>query len=291
MAMVVLYIACSTLLGYQILLLLQRAFGLRHRQLLAEREPAWFFLLPSSFALGWMLSGWLAYMSAWLIPSTHPAATGGTITLCVMPVAAFLLRRHTDRSSSGNDQEWSWEYFLLALSVLSFALFLCCSTFAGSDGGWIISRPVWSDFIAHTAMVRSFSLGSNVPAEYPFFAGPGIHYHFLFYFACAVLESFGLPLEWSINLPSALCLSALLMVIAHISAMLSGKRTAAALAVFLFVFPGSLKFLDFFRTLPDFGPHSILQSLTGSPGFIGSAPYDDWGLWALNVYANQRHFA
>lgn len=166
-----------------------------------------------------------------------------------------------------------------------FSLFLMIHTF-GYDGRThtiLIASKLWSDFAAHVPLIRSFSMGSNWPPEYPLFPGEPIRYHFLFYALVGFLEKAGLPLDWALNLPSAIGFTLLLWGIWSLAKSLFGDARVAALSILFFLFNGSLSFLQFFRrqpltlaTFPAFGPWD---------GGVISA------FWNLNIYTNQRHLA
>ena len=83
-----------------------------------------------------------------------------------------------------------------------FGFFLMFSTFSSMDGNMIISSKAWSDFASHIPLIRSFSLGSNFPVEYPLFPGEPIKYHFIFYYLVGLLEKIGLNIGLALNIPS-----------------------------------------------------------------------------------------
>ena len=118
-------------------------------------------------------------------------------------------------------------------------------TFQYHNHTFYISAKVWSDFAAHLPLIRSFSWGQNWPPEYPLFPGEPIRYHFLFYFLVGQLEKLGLPLDWALNLPSALGFGGLLTIIYLFSKFIFQSSLTGFLAVILFLFNSSLSFLEF----------------------------------------------
>ena len=194
-------------------------------------------------------------------------------------------------------------WFIAALIIWMIgAGWLMGSTF-GLSGPYIrAAYSVFSDFAPHTALVRSFSHGMNFPTEYPHFAGDGISYHFLFYFLAGNLHFLGLPISWAINLPSWLGLLSFSLLLGTLAVQLTGKAVLYLLSPAMFFLRSSLAFWTHLRdwlnqqalisshyppSLPT--PRQWLDMLWHQSSFIGSTPHDDWGLWGINVFANQRH--
>src|SRR3989344_8019775 len=82
------------------------------------------------------------------------------------------------------------------------------------------ATTTWSDFGSHLPLIRSFSIGANLPRllrgeapEYPLFPGAPIRYHFLFYAIVGLLERIGVRIDWALNVPSALGLGFLMVMI------------------------------------------------------------------------------
>ena len=182
--------------------------------------------------------------------------------------------------------------FFVALFVFSW--WLMWKTFRiNSTGNLEVATKVWSDFAATIPLIRSFSLGQNFPPQYPLFSGPPIRYHFLFFFAVGMLEKIGIQLDWALNLLSTFSFFFLLLGIYFLSKEIFKKRSVSAIACLLFLFNGSLSFLEFFKKHP-FSAKTF-QDITGNNIFPSFAPYDGskliTGFWNLNVYTNQRHLA
>lgn len=179
----------------------------------------------------------------------------------------------------------------VTFSIL-FSFWLMFSTFSYKDGSIIMASKVWSDFAANIPLIRSFSFGSNFPPEYPIFANIPIHYHFLFYFFVGILEKVGLPINFALNIPSALGFFALLILIYLFAKRLFASQKVAILSVIFFLFNGSLSFVFFLKD------HSLskdfLPQLINNEKFSAFGPYDNnivSAFWNLNIYTNQRHLA
>lgn len=161
-----------------------------------------------------------------------------------------------------------------------------------SQGNLIIASKVWSDFAATIPLIRSFSLGSNFPPQYPLFPGFPIKYHFVFYAFVGFFEKIGFPLDWALNIPSTISFFVLLILIYVFSKKVFQKREVGILAIILFLFNGSLSFIEFFKINPlSINSFSDIISNSKFPSF---APYDGkiiTAFWNLNIYTNQRHLA
>lgn len=210
---------------------------------------------------------------------------------------------HGERPIQRGWQVWPWHppvrnpgdlgVLLTTAGWLLFAVWLMISGFAIRWGRLGAGYSIFSDFAPHTALVRSFAIGANWPTTYPHFANDGIRYHFLFYFLCGNLNYLGLPIDWAINLPSILSFFSLTTVLTTTATVLTGRLAAGLLTPWLFFMRSSLAFFTYLADLwQEYGlsPDHWLPALLGQSTFIGSTPRDDWGLWAINVYANQRHF-
>lgn len=197
--------------------------------------------------------------------------------------------------------------FSLALFALAaFALFYYSFHVKGHmiDAGY----SVFSDLSPHTALISSFAHGLNFPTEYPHFPGEGIRYHFLFYFLCGNLNRMGLRIDHALNIPSALTMICCFMLLGVLAVLITGRRATFWLAPVLVLFRSSYAIVTQISdlaanshivtaaevaTLPaSVSSNSVLLAIHRfftNTVWIGDTPYDNWGLWAVNVYANQRH--
>ena len=175
-----------------------------------------------------------------------------------------------------------------------FSWWLMWKTFrVNASGNLEIATKVWSDFAATIPLIRSFSFGQNWPPQYPLFAGPPIRYHFAFFAGVGLLEKIGLPLDWALNLPSALSFFLLLLAIYFLSFEIFKKKSVSIMSCLFFLFNGSFAFLDFFKKYP-LSIHT-LTDIFNHDSFLAFGPY--YGnktisaFWSLNIYTNQRHLA
>lgn len=165
-------------------------------------------------------------------------------------------------------------------------------TFSYKDGTLQISLKVWSDFAGNIPLIRSFSLGNNFPTQYPLFSGEPINYHFLFYLMVGLFEKAGLPIDYALNIPSALSFTLLIAAIYLLGESLFKNKAVGLLGVVFFLLNGSLSFLQFFKDHP-LSSNTINQILTNNtyPSFAPYGPGIVSAFWTLNTYINQRHLA
>ncbi len=176
--------------------------------------------------------------------------------------------------------------FILALC---FSTWLMFSSFNIQQGNMQISAKSWSDFASHIPLIRSFSLGDNLPPQYPLFSGPTIKYHFLFYLIVGLLEKAGIRIDFALNIPSIIGFTFLILMIYIFAKEIFKSRAVGILSIFLFLFNSSLSFITFFQK------HSFsIQEIIANKSFTNFGPYDGGvisAFWNLNIYTNQRHLA
>ncbi|OGH10831.1 MAG: hypothetical protein A3B38_03985 [Candidatus Levybacteria bacterium RIFCSPLOWO2_01_FULL_36_13] len=182
---------------------------------------------------------------------------------------------------------------LIILFSLIFSSWLMFSTFSYKDSDMLIAGKAWSDFGSHIPLIRSFSLGDNFPPQYPLFSDAPIKYHFLFYALTGVLEKAGLRIDFALNVPSIFGFSFLIIMIYVFAKKIFKSAAVGILSVILFLFNGSLSFLNFFSKHP-LSINSFNEVLTNQT-FPSFGPYDHTStvsaFWNLNIYTNQRHLA
>lgn len=182
--------------------------------------------------------------------------------------------------------------FLFSIFFL-FSNFLMWKTFRLTSSGDIqIATKAWSDFAATIPLIRSFSYGSNFPPQYPIFAGPPIRYHFIFFAIVGFLEKIGVPLDWALNSLSSLGFFLLLVAIYVVGKTIFKSKAVGVISTILFLFNGSIGFLEFFKKHP-LSVNTLINIITNTI-FPSFGPYDGnivSAFWNLNIYTNQRHLA
>lgn len=180
--------------------------------------------------------------------------------------------------------------FSIVLFTVAFS-FIIIYSYRISGENLMAGASVFSDLSPHTAMVSSFGKGTNFPTQYMHFSGDGIQYHFFFYFLSGILEYLGMSIDFALNVPSILTAIACFCLLGLLSVLLSGRRLTFVLAPILVLFRSSLNI--FYLADSAFSNGSSLSdfisSVTKFDLWFGQTPYDNWGVWAVNVFANQRH--
>lgn len=294
-----LYVLVATLLGAVLVRWLwSRVWApALDRPLFGERPavgalPAWMVFWPAAWVVGTLALGWASFLWAQaagsiLLGSLGSLAVGATV---VVLIAVWSIRQRGLRATLGLLPRRPLGVDLAyTLAALLLAAFIAFRTLWVDDGALRVGVTVVSDFGPHLAIIRSFSEGVNFPPQYPHFPDGTMRYHFMFQFHVATLEALGLRLDWAFNLPSMLGLTACLMLLYALAAAMFGSRAVAALAGVLFMFRSS--FAVFTHALAQWNKPDFWQAFWNPKVHIGATPNEAWGLFAQNVYANQRHLA
>lgn len=252
----------------------------------------YFVMLPAWFLTGTLAVTWLTYFAAYFFRGNE--APLKYANLIVMPLAlllssVFLYKKRAVLREEKENGTVPWDNILFLLTVTLLAASLMWTTFFVSGSNLYVGPSVYSDFSPHLGMIRSFSKGNNFPTQYPFFAGEDIKYHFMFQFLAGNLEFLGLRLDYAFNLPSMLSLISAFLLLFVMAAKITGKRAAGYLACLFFAFRSSESLFTYLSELPK--GTNILRALSENTEFIGYTTHEEWGLWNLNVYCNQRHLA
>lgn len=182
-------------------------------------------------------------------------------------------------------------YGLVTILLTGVATFLMFYSYRMSAGYLCAGYSTFSDLSPHTAMVSSFAKGFNFPTQYMHFSGDGIQYHFFFYFFAGILEYLGFPIDIALNIPSIITMVCTLELTGALAVILSRKKPAFILAPVLVVFRSALNVFFTIRHYMNYGVslRETLKLLYTSQQWFDTTPYDNWGIWAINVYPNQRH--
>lgn len=253
-----------------------------------------FYRLPLWFVTGTMVLTWATYILACLMSDQKdPLFLANTIVFAISFAAVvfgfiILLRKKKIPffSEFGKLSPNEIISIILTISVVCYLLYL---TFHVRDGQLFIGNSVFSDFTPHLSMIRSFSGMKNFPTVYTVCAGDDVKYHFLFEFLVGNLEYLGMRIDIAFNVVSALSLISMFSLIYVFAVKITGKRLAGGLTVLFVAFRSSWSFFSFVSEFKNYG--SMIDGIAENEQFIGLTTNEDWGLWNLNVYLNQRHFA
>jgi hypothetical protein len=253
--------------------------------------PKWMITLPASWLVGALTINWLAFVLANFSLSTQ---TGAYTAMALAGFTCLILywRSISWRlltTPNGDLRCFVSLEFVYFLGSTALACFIAWHTLSVKDDMLQIGNSVWSDFGPHLAMIRSFSLGDNFPPQYPHFPDGNMRYHFLFQFLVATLEVLGFRIDWAFNIPSILSLISVFLLLYALAVSITGRRCVGVLAGLFFIFRSSFAFFSYVND--NLANGNLWQSLWGVTLHIGKTENENWGLWAQNVYANQRHFA
>lgn len=253
-------------------------------------------LFPAWFVTGTLVLSWFTYFLGYLFGDyREPLLYANFI---VIPVACLVfginlfLRLHKNRKFEGllcQDKRTVYFEFALLLLITLLASILMWKTFFQQGDQLYIGVTVFSDFSPHLGMIRSFSYGNNFPTAYSHYAGEDIKYHFMYQFFVGNLEYLGLRIDYAFNLPSIISFISAFLLLYVLAVKITGKRLAGALACLFFAFRSSKTLFTYIASLPE--GTSVLKALRENMEFISDTPNENWGLWNLNVYCNQRHLA
>ena len=182
-------------------------------------------------------------------------------------------------------------YGLVIVAITITATFLMFYTYRIDGSNLMNGYSTFSDLSPHTAMVSSFGKGFNFPTQYMHFSGNGIRYHFMFYFLAGTLEYLGLPIDYALNFPSIISMVCALVLLGLLAVLLSSRRAAFLVAPILVFLRSSLNIFYHIREYMGEGNtfKQTMDEIFASNSWYAVTDYDNWGIWAINVYPNQRH--
>ena len=257
------------------------------------RVPLWMFQLPFAWILGALVVNWLNFF----LCNFNRSISSTLVTLTLAGIAAIWIvmseRKKSDSAFfAGLRRLWAGtgpaEIFYVTLAFL-LAAYTNFFSFAETAKEVQISAGVFSDFAPHVSLIRSFSVGGNFPPQYPHFPAGDIPYHFLFHFLVSSLESLGLPLSWSFNLPSIISLLSLLMLVYVFAMRITNMKMVGILALVFIFFRASWAFFQFAQS---YELSQLPEAIMETNFYAGKTPNAGWGMWTMfNTFANQRHLA
>lgn len=295
------YIALSVLLGSVLCRLVWKNLNGITDSL---RLPRFLVALPAWYLTGTLCMTWLVYLIACLFGKTQkPLMYANLIVMTAVFAVVFFyylfrIRRAQEWYNSekiagffdGRTEEKKGSYLPLYFVLIAFVFvtYLMYLTFYQEDGNTYVGYSVFSDFAPHLGMIRSFSVSNNFPTQYAHFAGEDIRYHFMFQFMVGNLEYLGMALDNAFNLPSIFGMVAVYMLLFVLVVRITKSRLCGYITTFLFTFRSSF---TVFKYMAEQSKGNVLKALKENTEFLGYTQNENWGLWNLNVYCNQRHLA
>jgi hypothetical protein len=250
--------------------------------------------IASAYIVGTLISLWLVFIISLIFYRITEGAMviGFTITTVIL-LAFVIQQRALFRSPLGLKP--SHVVFFTIAFVFSWILFSSTFDYDLKSHEIKITRFIWSDFGFHIPLIRSFSFGNNLSLEHPLYAHEIVRYHFMFDFMVGILERMGIPLDYALNIPSALSYTCLIVLIYYFSKRLFfGSRFVGFVSVLLFLFNSSLSFVEFLKKYPPKSIENLIESWWNLPEYVAFGPWDGniiSAFWNWNIYINQRHLA
>lgn len=306
-----LFIAVCVVFGYELITFLvpdtRRLYvAISPSRKVISNIPDLLFKIPAGIIVGISIATFLTYFItlgfSYVLDRAQTCQVAGTAVssaiLCYLIFMLIGLNKknvppHNDKIPDFNKSVLDNVFY--GLSIVAFtavASFLVFYTFRiNSEDILENGYSVFSDLAPHTAMTSSFGVGSNFPTQYQHFAGDGIQYHFLFYFFCGLLEFLGFPLDYAINIPSIIGMVCAFCLLGVLGVLLTRKRATFILAPVFVLFRSAFNVFSEIKEMKSFGMTlgESLKTLKESSTWFDNTPYDNWGIWAINVYSNQRH--
>ncbi|MCR5432067.1 MAG: hypothetical protein K6E95_05870 [Lachnospiraceae bacterium] len=253
-----------------------------------------FYRLPLWFITGTMTLTWLTYIIACIMSEQNdPLFLANTIVFATAFagivfgfIILFRKKRIPFLSEFGKISHNEIISVILIVSVVCYLMYL---TFHINGNELFTGGSVFSDFTPHLSMIRSFSRMDNFPTVYTVVAGDDVRYHFMFEFLVGNLEYLGMRIDVAFNTVSAMSLISMFSLIYVLAVRITGRKLAGGLTVLFVAFRSSWTFFTYLAGFSDYG--SMIKGIAGNEEFIGITANEDWGLWNLNVYLNQRHFS
>lgn len=258
--------------------------------------PQYMVSLPVWYLVGTLFVTWMVYLISYFFQKTEqPLFYGNLISMVVVVLIIIVItlkekRKHTKKAFYHFfvTESKDYSFLLFTLIVIAFVSFLMFLTFHGDNDNIYVGYSVFSDFAPHLGMIRSFSESNNFPTQYAHFAGEDIRYHFMFQFMVANLEYLGMRLDFAFNLPSIFSMVCVYLLLFVLVVRITKSRLCAVITALLFTFRSSF---TIFRYMAEQSKGKVLTALKENTEFLGYTQNENWGLWNLNVYCNQRHLA
>ena len=269
--------------------------------------PFFMVAFPVWYVTGTVAVTWLVYAAAcffqWRDPAERHPLTAANALVWGLAITANLIFgiRAVRKKGRGKQarsfrkaaawlfgrRKW-WLPEVILVTVLAFFFKkLEYGTFRIEDGILRVGMSIFSDFAVHLGMIRSFSFGNNFPTQYSHFVAGDIRYHFMYQFLIGNLEYLGMRIDHAMNISSILSVLGACMLIYVYAAKLFAGRMAGGLSVLFTVFHSSPSLPRFLSEIPE--GEDVWTILKERDVFFAYTPKEDWGLWNLKVFANQRH--
>jgi hypothetical protein len=248
--------------------------------------------LCAGLLTGLLLTTWPAFLLALALARAldEPVLVAGIVTLWCGGLSVWVWRRHL----AAIRMHFTRVELAVSGAALLFSGWLYGHALSYDTGrGLLVANGSWTDFDLHLGVARSFSWGSNLPPQHPWYAGPPIRYHFGLDFLAGLLERLGLRLDLAYNLPSVVGFTMLLVLLFELGRLLSGRTACGVFAAILMPLSSSLAFVDYLARW-EHTPFGLIRGLWQQTERLHIGPYDNKVIsshFTLIPYIHQRHLA
>ena len=261
---------------------------------LSDRLP-YIFEIVGSLLVGAGVSVPVTYALSLAFVHTGDSLLKAVISYIVLSVFFSVIKfRISDKKKHVPLLHIDYSFILFIIFSLSFSVWLMTKTFhGGSAGELFVGGNNVFDFGHALGIVRSFSWGANIPFTSPFRAGLPFFYHFFFLFWVGLLEYFGIPIIWAMNIPSILSFFMFLICLYYLPQLLAKQGKIAGWVTVILTITHST--LTFWHVLAEKGLNpELFRYVWRLPGYPYAGPFDGSVIsifMTLNNYVNQRHLA
>ncbi|MCX7747430.1 MAG: hypothetical protein N2645_11140 [Clostridia bacterium] len=248
-------------------------------------------IFSGSFLFGILLSGSLLYILDILFVKLFSNYILGTVSYSIIALTTVIIlaRRFglykefkNDLSEIANDIP----AILFLMVCIVFSCWLYYHSLSTNSVNTTVAGGCWSDTMFHNATARTVSMGENIPVQFPYFAANS-KYHFMFDYYSGKIGQLGINTVHALNLMSILTLIALFLLILEFGRTYFKSTAVGILGASMLMFHSSLAVFPWLNENLGSG---FFEKILRKSGWLSQKPFEDWGLFNLNVFINQRHF-
>ncbi len=260
---------------------------------MAKAMPSFLFTIPIGWLIGMILmtttNYYLIYLLHMIFKNLNNYYTWGIIINSLIFIALTIYNFKRARKGNNIFNYKNYKFYAIVIAIVTIvSSFLMFYTYQIRGDTLYVGVTTASDMSPHTAMTSSFGVGGNIPTNYMHFGNDGIRYHFLFYFFAGLLNYMGFPVDLAINIPSIITMVLTIILAGTLATLLSKRKISFLITPILIYFRSSLNFIIIIAEI--IKKHgNVIKEIFGSLAWSNVTPYDEWGIWAINVYPNQRH--
>ena len=234
------------MLGIIVLVVFMALGAVQAASLFEERSGV--IKLWLGMVLGLMEMMWLPSVNAYIFDFTMAAQIAALTEALLVTVFAVFIRQIRPKKLCENKKSGPDAMFILAVifpAVVVTAFLQYTHTFVSVDGALHVGQSTYGDLCMHAGFATGL-IGQSYPPEYTLLPGTKLGYPFLVDALSSTMLIFGTPLAPSIYVPGIVMCALFYAGFVIFAYELTGKKSAAAIAFFLFFFSGGLGFTRLF---------------------------------------------